>query len=228
MTRTIAYLRVSTEKQASQGVSLAAQEEKANQYAALYDLDLVDVIIDRGQSAKDLNRPGLTKALAALKNGEADALLVVKLDRLTRSTKHLGQLLDEYFSPDKGAQLISVGDEVNTRTAAGRLVLNVLMSVSQWEREAIGERTSAAMAHKKMNGEYTGGRAPYGWSVGTDGSLVAIDDEQQTIRLAKQLREEGKSLRKVGEFLSESGRLPRSGGKWHASSIKVVLKARAA
>ena len=146
-TRTIAYLRVSTDKQADRGVSLDAQRSKAKAYAELYDLELVEVIVDAGESAKSLDRPGLQRALAMLKKGEAEALLVVKLDRLTRSVVDLGSLVDRYFAPGKAA-LLSVGEQIDTRSAAGRLVLNVLASVSQWEREAIGERTATAMQHK--------------------------------------------------------------------------------
>ena len=137
-TRTIAYLRVSTEKQADKGVSLDAQRAKVAAYAELYDLMLVETIVDAGESAKSLDRPGLQRALAMLKEGHAEALLVVKLDRLTRSVVDLGTLVDRYFAPGKAA-LLSVGEQIDTRSAAGRLVLNVLASVSQLEREAIGE-----------------------------------------------------------------------------------------
>ncbi len=84
-TRTIAYLRVSTDRQVDRGVSLDAQRAKVKAYAQLYDLELPEVIVDAGESAKSLGRPGLQRALAMLKAREADALLVVKLDRLTRS-----------------------------------------------------------------------------------------------------------------------------------------------
>jgi DNA invertase Pin-like site-specific DNA recombinase len=164
-TKTIAYLRVSTDKQADRGVSLDAQRAKVHAYAELYDLDLAEVIVDAGESAKSLDRPGLKRALAMLKAEEAEALLVVKLDRLTRSVVDLGTLVERYFAPGKAA-LLSVGEQIDTRSAAGRLVLNVLASVSQWEREAIGERTATAMQYKAKQGEYTGGQAPYGRRVG--------------------------------------------------------------
>src|SRR6202158_3470062 len=154
-TRAVAYLRVSTEKQADKGVSLDAQRAKVEAYAQLYEVDLVEVIVDAGLSAKTLDRPGLGKALGMLKARHAEALLVVKLDRLTRSVVHLGQLVEDYFADGKWA-LLSVGEQIDTRSAAGRLVLNVLASVSQWEREAIGERTAAALQHKGSQGEYTG------------------------------------------------------------------------
>jgi DNA invertase Pin-like site-specific DNA recombinase len=158
-TRTVAYLRVSTDKQADRGVSLDAQRAKVAAYAELYDLELVEVVVDAGASAKTLDRPGLARALGMLrKGGEAEALLVVKLDRLTRSVRDLCELVERHFAPGKAA-LLSVGEQIDTRSAAGRLVLNVLASVSQWEREAIGERTAAAMQHKAACGEFTGGEA---------------------------------------------------------------------
>ena len=139
-TRTIAYLRVSTERQADRGVSLDAQRAKVNAYAELYDLELAEVIVDAGEGAKSLKRPGLQRALGMLERREAEALLIVKLDRLTRSVVDLGSLVERYFAPGKAA-LLSVGEQIDTRSAAGRLVLNVLASVSQWEREAIGKPT---------------------------------------------------------------------------------------
>src|SRR4051812_40128129 len=161
-TRTVAYLRVSTDKQADRGISLDAQRAKAEAYAQLYDLELVQVIVDAGHSAKTLDRPGLQKALGMLREGRAEAILVAKLDRLTRSVVHLGELVETYFSEGKAA-LLSVGEQIDTRSAAGRLVLNILASVSQWEREAIGERTATALQHKAARGEYTGGQPPYGF-----------------------------------------------------------------
>jgi len=130
MTRTIAYLRVSTEKQADKGVSLDTQRAKLKAYAELYDLDLCEVIVDAGESAKTLDRPGLQRALGMLKRREAEALLVVKLDRL--NAQRAGpRAVEGYFAPGKAA-LLSVGEQIDTRSAAGRLVLNVLASVSQW------------------------------------------------------------------------------------------------
>jgi DNA invertase Pin-like site-specific DNA recombinase len=92
-TRTVAYVRVSTENQADHGVSLDAQQAETRPYAELYGLELVEVVVDAGLSAKTLGRPGLVRALGMLKAGEAEALLVVKLDRLTRSVRDLGQLV---------------------------------------------------------------------------------------------------------------------------------------
>lgn len=223
--RTVAYIRVSTAQQADHGVSLAAQRAKVEAYASLYDLELVEVIADAGVSAKTLDRDGLTRALGMLTSGEADGLLVVKLDRLTRSVRDLDSLISRFFSGDRWS-LMSVSEQIDTRTAAGRLVLNVLAAVSQWEREAIGERTKAAMAHKKANREYTGGRVPFGWTLADDGiRLLADEAEQAVMTYAHELRASGLSLRAVGARLIARGMLPRGRAKWSAQNVKNLLAA---
>ena len=216
-TRAVAYVRVSTEKQADAGQSLEAQQAKVTAYAGLYDLELVEVIVDAGASAKTLDRPGLTRALAMLKSGQADALVVVKLDRLTRSVRDLGELVDRYFANGKAA-LLSVSEQIDTRSAGGRLVLNVLASVSQWEREAIGERTAAVMQHKAKAGEYTGGRAPYGFRVEA-GRLVRVEAEQAVLAAARDAAAKGLSLRAIALVLEERGFLSRVGKAFAPTQI---------
>src|SRR5262245_9845331 len=95
--RVIGYIRVSTEEQATAGVSLSAQAEKVRAYCALYDLTLLEVVEDAGASAKTLERPGLQRALSALRRGEADGVVVAKLDRLTRSVADMATLIDAHF-----------------------------------------------------------------------------------------------------------------------------------
>jgi len=224
-TRTVAYLRVSTDKQAEHGVSLEAQRSKVESYAALYDLDLVAIEVDAGESAKSLHRPALDRALATLRAGAAEALLVVKLDRLTRSVRDLCDLVDTYFRDGKLA-LMSVGEQVDTRSAAGRMVLNMLTVIGQWEREAIGERTSAAMQHKVARGEFIGGTAPYGYSVAADGETLApVAGEQMAIAEARTLRVGGLSLRKVAELLDAKGFRARSGRRFAAEQVARMVAA---
>lgn len=221
-TRAIAYLRVSTDKQADHGSSLEAQRAKVEAYAVLYELELIEIITDAGESAKTLARPGLVRALDALRDGRAEALLVTKLDRLTRSVRDLGELVDRYFGRGEVA-LLSVGEQIDTRSAAGRLVLNVLASVGQWEREAVGERTAAVMRHKRERGEYVGGAAPFGFKVAHDGTLVAVEDEQRAVALARQLRGDGYSLRDVATELGQAGFLSRSGRIFAPSQVARML-----
>jgi site-specific DNA recombinase len=218
-TRVVGYVRVSTSGQAERGVSLAAQEEKLRGYATLYGLDLVAVIRDEGESAKSLDRPGLQRALSMLDRGEADGVLVAKLDRLTRSVRDLGELLEGYF---RHHALLSVGEQIDTRSSARRLVLNVLGSVSQWEREAIGERTSTALRHKQARGEYVGGSRPYGYRVEA-GKLCPVAAEQATICRARELRRRGLSLRQIAVALNAEGLTSRV---LHAHTVARAVASR--
>lgn len=216
--KAIGYVRVSTEEQATQGVSLDAQTEKIQAYASLYDIELLEIITDAGVSAKTLERPGLEKALQILEAGEAEALVIVKLDRLTRSVRDLDYLLEKYFA-DRFS-LMSVGEQVDTRTAAGRLVLNVLMSVAQWERETIGERTSTALQHKKSQGEYIGG-VGFGYQV-ADKKLVKAE-EHNIVKMIVQLREEKETLEAIAKQLNESKVKTSRGGQWYAKTISNII-----
>ena len=207
MTRAVAYLRVSTAEQAREGVSLAAQRAKVEAYAALYDVGLVAVLEDAGASAATLERPGLKKALAMLKSGAADALLVAKLDRLTRSVRDLGELVDRHFAGKRPRALLSVAEQVDTRSAAGRMVLNIIASIGQWEREAIGERTADAMRHMRERGEYTGGEAPLGFCrTPGSGDLIACAGETAVIAEIRRLRAAGMSVRAIAADLGGRGR----------------------
>ena len=106
------------------------------------------------------------------------------------------------------------------------MVLNMLTVIGQWEREAIGERTSAAMQHKASQGEYTGGDAPYGYEIGADGvALAAIEAEQLVIAEARALRTAGMSLRKVAGELGSKGIRTRTGRAFAASQIARMLAA---
>src|SRR5947209_965803 len=110
--RVVGYVRVSSDQQAESGLSLAAQESKLRAYAVATDLELVDVVVDAGQSARDLDRPGLARMLTMLDAGDVDGVLVAKLDRLTRSVRDLADLVERYFA--KRAALLSVGDSIDT------------------------------------------------------------------------------------------------------------------
>jgi site-specific DNA recombinase len=221
-TRVVAYLRVSTDKQADRGVSLDEQRARVEAYASLYGLELVAVEVDPGYSASTLDRPGLQRALGMLRRGEAGALLVAKLDRLTRSLRDLRGLVDELFRAEGGAALLSVADHVDTRTPGGRLVLSILGTVATWEREVIAERTRDAQRHKRARGEYTGGRARYGYAVGDGGALVEVAEEQAALALARRLRGEGASLRAIARALGEAGHRSRTGRPFLPESVRLM------
>lgn len=209
-TRVVAYTRVSTDKQADKGFSLESQRTKIEAYAALYDLEIVEIIVETA-SAKSLARDGLQAALSALREGRADALLVVKLDRLTRSVRDLGELVSGPFAPGKSA-LLSVAEHVDTRTAAGRMVLNIMATISQWEREVIAERTRDGMAVKKAAGHRLG-RPRYGFTV-ENGAIVEVAEEQATIARVRALAGEGRSQREIAAAVD-----------MHATQVSRILRA---
>ena len=106
--RLIGYTRVSSEEQVREGVSLSAQRERIESYVRLYGGELIDVVVDAGVSAKTLRRPGLERVLQQLDEGDADGVVVAKLDRLTRSVRDLGDLVEKYFAEGRFV-LLSVG-----------------------------------------------------------------------------------------------------------------------
>ena len=223
-TRAVGYIRVSTDKQADHGISLDAQQAKLTAYAQLYDVELVDSIVNAGASAKTLERPGLQRALGLLRKGQANALLVAKLDRLTRSVKDLGALVEDYFSSDD-ITLLSVADNIDTRTAAGRLVLNVLGSVAQWERETIGERTKDALAHKRANGERTSLHAPYGFQIAADGKTLVPDAAEQALLAAiREARQRKLSQRAVVAELTRQGFTTRKGTALSLMQVQRIMQ----
>ncbi|MBL9006537.1 MAG: recombinase family protein [Myxococcales bacterium] len=213
--------------QAQEGVSLDAQRERIRCYCKASGFNLVHLAQDE-TSAKSLDRPGLTAALKLLETGKADALLVVKLDRLTRSVIDLGTLLNGYFLNEQH-YLLSVTESLDTRNAMGRFVLYILALIAQWEREAIGERTREAMRHLKAQGVFLG-RAPYGHRFGTtrDASgrarLEPHADEQIIIARIVDLHKKGVPQKDIVSALRADETPGPRGTGWNRTMILRILK----
>lgn len=227
MPKAVGYIRVSTTMQADEGVSLDAQRAKLEAWCTLNGYELVSVHTDAGLSGgRADNRPALQAALAEVCRTKG-ALVVYSLSRLARSTKDciaIGERLDR-----ANADLVSLSEKIDTTTAAGRMVFRMLAVMAEFERDQVSERTATAMQHKRTRGEYTGGVAPYGWRVGADGvKLEVYPGEQAVMVAARELRESGLSLRAVAARLEAEGLLPRSGGRWHPSTVRDLLQAKAA
>jgi site-specific DNA recombinase len=220
--RAIGYARVSTDKQADFGVSLPAQTEKIKAMAVVQGAELAEVIVD-AESAKDLDRPGMERLLGLVDAGAVDTVIIAKLDRLTRSVADLAELLKRFEK--RGVSLVSVADSLDTRSAAGRLVLNIMVSVSQWEREAIGERTRDAMRHKRANGQRVG-TIPFGFRLAEDGSLLEEDPaEQGVLARIRELKAAGHTLQEIADELNRQGFRTRRGTAWRFQYVAAVLKA---
>ena len=198
-----------------------SQRRKIEAYAVLHELELVDVIEDAGFSAKSLDRPGMTRLLNLIRGRKVGVVVIAKLDRITRSVRDLGDLVELFQR--SGVEFASVADHIDTSTASGRLVLNVMGSVSQWEREAIGERTAEALAVMRSNGRRISRHAPYGYRLNGQG-WVEDEHEQQAIRLMRQLRAKGTSLRRIAEELQAKGFTNRTGKRLSPQLIANVLR----
>ena len=217
--RIVAYTRVSTQEQAEKGVSLDAQRARLEAYCVAQGWPAPELVTDAGVSAKSLERPGLDQVLAEVRRKKVDVLLILKLDRLTRSVADLAPLVKTLERG--GCQLVSLGESLDTTTAAGRLMLNLLVSVSQWEREAIAERTTMALRHLRDTGKAYN-HTPLGFK--RNGELLFKDElEFETGQRIVRLHDEGQSMNQIAVTLNEGNVPTKLGGRWHASTVKRIL-----
>jgi DNA invertase Pin-like site-specific DNA recombinase len=209
--RALAYIRVSTSEQSESGAGLAAQRRAVEDEVARRGWLLQEVIEDAGYSAASLDRPGLTDALKRLDARQADVLVVSKLDRLSRSVGDFAQVVDR--SRRRGWQLVLMDLGLDTTTAAGELVANVVASTSQYERRLIGIRTKEALAAKRAAGVRLG--RPSGLPTPVLADIL-------------ELRRAGKSLAVIAAALNDTG-VPTSqgGARWHPATVRAVLNSQA-
>lgn len=228
----IGYCRVSTSEQARQGVSLNYQESKIRLQSELSEFDLIDIIKDEGQSAKNLNRIGLQKIISLIKARKVQAIIIYKLDRLTRNVSDLNNLIQLFNKYD--VSLISVKDNLDTQSAGGRMIVNMLGVISQWEREVIGERVQEGLKQKKSQKEKTGGTIPFGFqlshyvSKGKKRVPVLKENpvEQEVIKLMESLYKKGYSYRAICRELEKDGYKTKTGSsRWNHKVIRGILKA---
>ena len=218
----VGYVRVSTERQASEGVSLEAQEARLRAWAAGQGLTLAAVHVDAGLSGgRADNRPGLQAALAEACRLRAP-LVTYSLSRLARSTKDalsIAERLDR-----AGADLVSLSEAIDTTSAAGKMVFRMLAVLAEFEKDLVSERTTSALAFKRRQGERISGKIPYGYRLEA-GQLVAVEDEQTAIRLMVDLREAGLSLRAIAEEL-ERRQIRRQNGAhvWPSNVVLMILR----
>jgi len=201
----IGYVRVSTDQQSDEGVSLEAQRSKIAAYCSLYDYRLIGIHEDVG-SGKTMNRDGLEAVLSDLCDRRAKGIVVVKLDRLTRNVADLSALIDGWFSP---------------KTASGRMVINMMGVISQWEREQTAERTVEALSFKRKNGKVYG-PIPFGYDRDGD-DLVENEYEQELIAWMLERREDDWGWKRIASGLNEQDIPSKRGGKWHPNAVRGVV-----
>lgn len=217
-TKAVIYVRVSTDKQADSGLSLEAQRSRCIQYAALYDIDIVEVVSDV-QSAKDLERPGLDKVQEHLKNGTANAVLITDLDRLTRSVEDGINLVKKWFSDESDYTLLSVFDHLDTRSPEGEFMLTVKLALAQLERKKTARRTKVALQEKRAQ------LAAIGESLG---QKPVEKTDPKTAALILDLFNRGMSHRDITDELNRRGIPSVRGGQWHLTAVYRQVKRLAA
>lgn len=221
----IAYVRVSTHEQASEGVSLAAQEERIRAYCTMAGLDLVAVIRDEGISAsKEMaTRPGGAELLSLVADKGIKNIVALKLDRLFRDAADCLNQTRAWDAAGISLHLIDMGGTaINTGTAMGRFFITMAAGFAELERNMIAERTAAALAHKKAHGE---AYSPTPLGFNRDGKrLVANGQEQETIKRIKSWHTEGVSMQEIARRLNDAGTPTKKGGKWYASTVSNILK----
>jgi site-specific DNA recombinase len=225
MPKAIGYIRVSTEGQAVEGVSLEAQKTRIAAWCELNGYTLAECFVDAGISGKRAdNRPGLQRALEAV-SGEGGALVVYSLSRLARSTKDtitIGERLEK-----AGADLVSLSEKIDTTSAAGKMVFRMLAVMAEFERDVISERTKTALTHKRNKRERVG-KVPYGFDLAEDGvKLIRNEAEQAVIELVRTLHQQGVSLRKIAEELTARGIATKEGKtEWkHTTVVRLLERA---
>ncbi len=216
------YARVSTEEQAKEGISLNHQADSITAYCKAKEWDLMEIIFDEGKSAKDLKRSGAQKLIAMIEAKQFDVLVIYRLDRLTRCVRDLGYLVQDVFDKN-GVAFSSIQESFDTSNATGKLILNVLGSIAQWERETIAERTRDGLRYKKAKLERYG-PVPYGFELNGK-NLQPVEDELVVVAKIKNLRKKLKySYRAIAKRLNADGCTTRTGKKWFASSVQVIAK----
>jgi len=223
--KAIGYIRVSTEEQAREGISLDNQKAKIRAYCESQDWELVKVFSDEGFSGKDMRREGLEKLLLFLEADHVNVVVVYKTDRLTRKQRHLYQLLEDIFEK-RGVGFKSVTEPFDTTTAMGKGFLGMLGVFAQLEGDLISERTREALAYKIKQGEYLGS-PPLGFEA-LEKELKKNSDELGVVgEIFKLKKGRGKnrlSLRQIAKRLNETGFKSKRGAKFYHGTVSYILR----
>jgi DNA invertase Pin-like site-specific DNA recombinase len=208
----VGYVRVSTAEQADSGAGLEAQRRALADEADRRGWTLVGLYEDAVSGKSLAGRPGLQAALAAVESGQADALAVSKLDRLSRSLLDFAFLMER--ARKRGWALIALDLGVDTSTPGGEMMASVLATFAQYEHRLIGQRTKDALAVKREQGVRLGRPRTM---------------RPEAVALIHELRAQGHSYRAIASLLNER-RLPtaQGGRMWHAQTVRMIVLRQAA
>jgi len=215
------YIRVSTEGQAQDGVSLEAQESKIRSWCDASGFELAGVYVETLSGGRADNRPELQRALAEVCRAKG-VLVVYSLSRLARSTTDaiaISQRLEKC-----GADLASLTERIDTTTAAGKMVFRMLAVLAEFERDQIKERTVAAMSHLRRKNLRISRVVPFGYDLAEDGQTLRPNaSEEANVALMARLRGDGASYAAIASELTARGVRTKAGGVWDHSAVRKIL-----
>ena len=221
----VIYIRVSTADQAEHGVSLDAQAERLSAYAVACGLDVVAVVREEGISGTVplAERPEGSKVAEMVSSGRVRHVIALKLDRLFRSAVDALSVTAQWDKAGIALHLTDMGGQsLNTGSAVGKMLLTLMAGFAQFERDLTAERTTAALSHKKRNGQAYS-PTPYGKDRRGD-TLTVNEKEAEVVRSIRTWREEGVSLRGIADRLNEAGVPTKQGKTWHASTVRYIVE----
>ena len=214
------YTRVSTEDQAKEGFSLDAQLDKLRSYCKARDWIIAGEYIDDGYSGRNVKRPAYYQMLEELDNW--DILLVIKMDRIHRNSKNFMLMMEDLKI--QGKEFVSMTESLDTSTAMGRFVMDIIQRIAQLESEQIGERVYIGMEQKaKTNGGILGFNIPYGYNY-ENSKLIINDNEASQVKKIFKLYLDGYSMKKISGMLNEKKIPTKQNKNWGSQTISTILK----
>ncbi|HEO1794639.1 TPA: recombinase family protein [Acinetobacter baumannii] len=219
MKKAIGYVRVSTDKQADEGISLDAQIAKIKAWASLNDYKLIHIYSDEGISGASLNkRDGMLKALSAVSEGMA--FICYSLSRISRDTIDTIQISRQLEKA--GADLVSLSEKIDTTGASGKMIFNLMAVLSQFERDQTAERTKFAMQFKKSS-NHAYSPIPYGYDRHGDELVINVSEALTIIRI-KEMHKDGKGYAEIARILNEE-QIPTKFNKlWQRNTVYYLIQ----
>jgi DNA invertase Pin-like site-specific DNA recombinase len=214
------YTRVSTEDQAKEGFSLDAQLDKLRAYCTARDWIIAGEYIDDGYSGRNTRRPAYQRLLDDLTKW--DMLLVIKMDRIHRNSKNFMLMMENLKKHEK--EFVSMTESLDTSTAMGRFVMDIIQRIAQLESEQIGERVYDGMAQKaRTNGGNLGFNIPYGYNY-VNKKLVINREEANNVKYIFNMYLDGKSMKRIADELNDQNIPTKRNKTWRSQTISKILK----
>ncbi len=218
--RTAIYTRVSTEDQAKEGFSLDAQLDKLRSYCKARDWEIGGEYIDDGYSGRYIKRPAYKQMMD--EQDKWDILLVIKMDRIHRNSKNFMLMMEELKKQKK--EFVSMTESLDTSTAMGRFVMDIIQRIAQLESEQIGERVYIGMEQKaRTNSGMLGFNIPYGYNY-IDGKLIVNLDEAKNVKNIFEMYRKGLSMKEISNNLNLRKIPTKLNKTWGAQTASLILK----